>query len=85
MKHSVVIKAENSPELLERLLRVCRHRGFKVENIQGGLVENGKFLHLTLSVCSERPIRLLSKQLEKLFAVTQVITTEQELAIKVSA
>ncbi len=85
MKHTVVIKAENSPELLERLLRVCRHRGFKVENIQGGIAENGKLLHLTLAVCSERPISLLSKQLEKLFAVTQVVTTEQEQAIKVSA
>lgn len=85
MKYSVIIKGDNSPELLERLLRVCRHRGFSLENINGETTENGKSLHVNLIVCSDRPVSLLSKQLEKLFGVIQVTTTELQQTIKASA
>ena len=85
MKYLMIIKADNSPELLERLLRVCRHRGFSVQNINGETTEDEKSLHLTLTVCSDRPVSLLSKQLEKLFGVIQVVTIGQEQTIKASA
>ena len=85
MKYSVTIKANNSPELLERLLRVCRHRGFSVQNINGETTDNEQSLDVSLTVCSDRPISLLSKQLEKLFGVTRVVTAEEELVIKASA
>ncbi len=85
MKYSVIIKANNSPELLERLLRICRHRGFSVQNINAETTENEQSLDVSLTVCSDRPISLLSKQLEKQFGVTQVATVEEKLAIKVSA
>lgn len=85
MKYLMMIQADNSPELLERLLRVCRHRGFSVQNINGETTQDEKSLHLTLTVCSERPISFLSKQLEKLFGVNQVATIGQEQTIKASA
>jgi len=85
MKYLMIIKGENSPELLERLLRVCRHRGFRVQNINGETTENEKFLHITLTVYSERPISQLSKQIEKLFGITQVAALEEEQAIKATA
>ena len=85
MKYLMIIQADNSPELLERLLRVCRHRGFTVQNINGETTENEKSLHVTLTVCSERPVSLLSKQIEKLFGITQVATIGQEQKIKASA
>lgn len=85
MKYLMIIKGDNSPELLERLLRVCRHRGFSVQNINGETTEDEKLLHVTLTVCSDRPINLLSKQIEKLVGIIQVATIGQEQAIKASA
>lgn len=85
MKYLLIIQADNSPELLERLLRVCRHRGFTMQNINAETTENEKSLHVTLTVCSERPVSLLSKQIEKIFGITQVATMAQEQAIKASA
>ena len=85
MKYLMVIRGENSPELLERLLRVCRHRGFKVQNINAETSENDQSLHVTLTVYSERPISLLTKQLDKIFGITQVAVIGQEAAIKASA
>jgi len=85
MKYLMMIKANNSPEFFERLLRVCRHRGFSVQNINGETTENEKSLHITLTVCSEKPITLLSKQLEKLFGVIQVATIGQEKTTQASA
>ena len=85
MKYLLLIKGNNSPELLERLLRVCRHRGFTVQNINGETTENEKSLHVTLTVCSDRPVSLLNKQLEKLFDITQVVIIGQEQTLKARA
>ena len=85
MKYLMIIKGDNSPELLERLLRVCRHRGFSVQSINGETTENEKSLHVTLTVCSDRPVSLLSKQLEKLFGIIQVAIIGEEQKIKASA
>jgi len=85
MKYLIIIKADYCPELLERLLRVCRHRGFMVQNINGETSADKKSLHVTLTVDSERPIHLLSKQLEKIFGVIQVATIGQEPAVQATA
>lgn len=84
MKYLMVIRGENSPELLERLLRVCRHRGFKVQNVNAETSENGQSLHVTLTLSSERPISQLSKQLDKIFGITQVAVIGHEQMIKAS-
>lgn len=85
MKSLLIIQGNNSPELLERLLRVVRHRGFTVQNLNAETSENGQALHLTLTVCSERKISLLTKQLEKIFGITKVAILGQEAMIKASA
>ena len=85
MKYLLIIQGDNSPELLERLLRICRHRGFRIQNINAETTENEKSFHITLTVSSERPISLLSKQLEKVFGVIQVAIIGQEQIIKASA
>ncbi|WP_022942500.1 acetolactate synthase 2 small subunit [Psychromonas hadalis] len=85
MKSLLIIQGDNSPELLERLLRVVRHRGFAVQNLNAEISKNGQALHLTLTVCSERKISLLTKQLEKIFGITKVATLSQEARVKVSA
>ncbi len=85
MKSLLIIQGHNSPDLLERLLRVVRHRGFSVQNLNVETSENEQDLHLTLTVSSDRDISLLTKQLEKIFGITKVATLSQEPMIKASA
>jgi len=85
MKYLLIIQANNSPELLERLLRITRHRGFSIQNLNAETTENEHSLHITLTVSSERPISLLSKQLEKVYGVIQVAIIGQDQIIKASA
>jgi len=81
----LIIEAKKSPEFLERLLRVCRHRGFSVDNINAETGNVKQVLHITLTVCSERDISLLTKQIEKVVGVLQVATLQQEQSIKATA
>ena len=85
MKSLLIIQGHNSPELLERFLRVVRHRGFTIQNLHAETSENEQELHLTLTVCSHREISLLTKQVEKIFGITKVATLSQEPMIKASA
>ena len=85
MKYLLIIQGDNSPELLERVLRVCRHRGFCMQNINAETTENGKSLHITLTVHSQRAIGLLSKQLEKIFGISQVAVLGQPEKLQASA
>ena len=57
-----------SPEVLERILRVTRHRGFKIDSLQW-TNETGELL---LTVSSQRELHLLESQLIKLFDVKEV-------------
>ena len=85
MKYFLIIQGSNSPEFLERILRICRHRGFTVQNINAETTQNEESLHITLTVSSERPITLLTKQLEKTFGVSQVAILTQNIKIQASA
>jgi acetolactate synthase II small subunit len=85
MKSLLIIQGHNSPELLERILRVVRHRGFTVQNLNAETSENEQNLHLTLTVCSERNVSLLTKQLEKIFGIIKVVKLSQDATIKASA
>lgn len=67
--NTLKLTLNSSPEVLERVLRVARHRGFKVELMSW----QSELSTLEITVSSERHISLLSKQLEKLIDVTQVI------------
>ncbi|WP_354624810.1 acetolactate synthase 2 small subunit [Psychromonas sp. MME2] len=85
MKYFLIIQGNNSPEFLERILRICRHRGFTVQNLNAETTQNEESLHITITVCSERPINLLTKQLEKTFGVSQVVILTQNIKIQASA
>lgn len=85
MKTQLTIEAHNSPELLERLLRVVRHRGFSVQTLQAETSNNDQNLQMILTVCSERNISLLTKQLDKIFGIIKVTTLAEEAVIKASA
>lgn len=79
MIHSLEIELHQRPEVLERILRVARHRGFKIIKMN---MRNTSELDasMELEVESDRTIDLLSNQLTKLVDVTQcrVILSSQQ-------
>ena len=66
------IKADDKPVLLERVLRVIRHRGFIVKQVAGTQNHESKVASIEIIVDSERPISFLVNQIEKLWDVRTV-------------
>ena len=58
------LTARHRPEVLERILRVVRHRGFTVTAMEMALIESE--VRLKISVKSDRTLDLLVNQLVKL-------------------
>jgi acetolactate synthase II small subunit len=75
------------PEVLERVLRVVRHRGFALCQLNMETVPDSSSLRIAVTVESERPIQLLQSQLNKLIDVFHVETLDQseQSALKISA
>lgn len=73
MQHTLAIQAHARPEVLERILRVVRHRGFTVCVMNMHTDQhNTDAVHIQLTVASLRPVELLSSQLAKLIDVSSV-------------
>lgn len=68
--YQLTVSANQRPEVLERILRVVRHRGFEIKKLEAHTNEHSVSLDLTVK--SERAVSLLTHQLEKLFDVTEV-------------
>lgn len=66
------IKADDKPVLLERVLRVIRHRGFIVKQVAGTQNHESKIASVEIIVDSDRPISFLVNQIEKLWDVRTV-------------
>ena len=75
------------PEVLERVLRVIRHRGYALCQLNMETLSDSSSLRIAVTVESERPIQLLQSQLNKLVDVFQVETLEQseQSALQISA
>ncbi|OYD24223.1 acetolactate synthase 2 small subunit [Oceanimonas baumannii] len=84
-QHNVQIEAQFRPEVLERVLRMTRHRGFRVDDMEMSTSSDCQNLNIRVTVSSERPIQLLSNQLEKLMNVTRVEAQIMEQPLKKSA
>lgn len=65
MRYAVELILVQRPEVLERVLRVVRHRGFKLTGLNMELRSDDN-LAVTIKVESERDISLLINQLTKL-------------------
>ena len=61
---------QHRPEVLERVLRVIRLRGFTVTNMDMALVDT--LVHLKITVKSDRTFDLLVNQLAKLPDVIEI-------------
>ncbi len=86
MIYTLTLTLAQRPEVLERVLRVVRHRGFKVTKMNMQL-EDSKTASLDMAVESERAIELLTHQLEKLFDVIECrgLTAEPITAAQVAS
>jgi|GEM_PF-53212 len=76
MKHQLKVLADNQPAVMERLLQVTRYRGFNVTALNMQQVKTNQQLEFSLVLDSERPIKLLLSQLNKLVDVTKVYLTD---------
>ncbi|MDV7105723.1 acetolactate synthase 2 small subunit [Vibrio sp. TH_r3] len=74
-RYLLKIEANDKPVLVERILRVVRHRGFTIKQILATQNHESKVAQIELVVDSDRPITLITNQVEKLWDVTNVHTT----------
>jgi acetolactate synthase II small subunit len=81
MKHQLKLEVKNQSVAVERFLRVVRHRGFSLLNLQ--LEPNDDKYFVNMTVDSNRPVYLLTQQLEKLLDVVQVqlLAAEHQQAV----
>lgn len=72
--HSLFIKARFCPEVVERILRVTRYRGFELcsLNMTSCQEVHNKQITLLLTVFSSKKIHLLYSQLNKLMDVNYI-------------
>jgi acetolactate synthase isozyme II small subunit len=70
MEHQIDLTAQHRPEVLERILRVIRHRGFTVTQMDMQLIDDK--VRLKFTVKSDRTLDLLVSQLEKLPDVLEI-------------
>ena len=70
MEHQIDLTAQHRPEVLERILRVVRHRGFTVTQMDMQLIDDK--VRLKFTVKSDRTLELLLSQLEKLPDVIEI-------------
>ncbi len=67
--HVLTIQTKNQPVVLERLLQVTRYRGFEVAGMEMKPMADFSGLLVTLSIVSDKPISLLTNQLNKLYDI----------------
>ena len=70
MEHQIDLTAQHRPEVLERILRIARHRGFTVTQIDMQLIDDK--VRLKFTVKSDRTLDLLVSQLEKIYDVVEI-------------
>ncbi|MGF1804802.1 acetolactate synthase 2 small subunit [Aliivibrio sifiae] len=71
-RYILEIKATDKPVLLERVLRVIRHRGFSIKQVLATQNQSDGVASIEIIVESDRPISLLTNQIEKLWDITAV-------------
>ena len=79
MNHVLTIQTKNQPVVLERLLQVTRYRGFEVAGMEMKPMADFSGLLVTLSIVSDKPICLLTNQLNKLYDIEYLDCVESEL------
>ncbi|MGI5310499.1 acetolactate synthase 2 small subunit [Rheinheimera sp. WS51] len=81
MQHRLTITAMNTPTVIERLLQVTRYRGYQLLGLEFTSGANSTGLEITLTVSSEKPIQLLTNQLNKLHDIQKLRLASANLAV----
>ena len=71
-RYILEIAANDRPVLLERVLRVIRHRGFIIKQVLATQNQASKIAAIEIIVESDRPISLITNQIEKLWDINDV-------------
>jgi acetolactate synthase II small subunit len=79
VNHVLTIQTKNQPVVLERLLQVTRYRGFEVAGMEMKPMADFSGLLVTLSIVSDKPISLLTNQLNKLYDIEFLDCVESQL------
>ena len=85
MTYQLKIECRKQSDVLERVLRVIRHRGFSVEAMDMNLSSCGQQMELSVAVDSSRPIHLLTSQIEKLHDVIHWHSEQSNNTLQASA
>lgn len=75
-RYLIDIKADDKPVLLERVLRVTRHRGFVIKQVAATQNHESHVASVEIIVDSDRPISFLTNQIEKLWDIYSVDVTK---------
>lgn len=76
MKHTLTLNLTNQTVAVERFLRVARHRGFRLTDMS--LSRHDEHFSVDFTVDSDRPIYLLTQQLNKLVDVQNVTLHQRQ-------
>lgn len=68
-QHTLTIQTGNEVVAIERLLQVTRYRGFQLAGMEMKPLADMTGLLVTLNILSDKPISLLTAQLNKLYDV----------------
>jgi acetolactate synthase II small subunit len=70
--YTLIIKADDKQVVLERILQVTRYRGFLINGISAEVNTGNNIGTIELLVSSDRPISLLTDQINKLVDIKSV-------------
>lgn len=84
MLHSFNIVAKQQPAMLERVLRVVRHRGFSLESLNVSTSDEAQ-VAIELTVSGARPIETLQRQLDKLYDIAHLELSSVETTAKTAS
>ena len=72
MKHVLSIRTDHQAIALERLLQITRYRGFAIQGMEMTSMPSGQGKLITLYINTEKPIHLLTNQLNKMYHVDRL-------------
>lgn len=83
--YQLTIQCGKQPDVVERVLRVIRHRGFSLDSLGMRKSSHPQQMELTIDVSGIRPLGLLTTQLEKLYDVIQLEVSATDINLQASA
>ena len=76
--YALRIECHKKPEVMERILRMVRHRGFELQSINMSHSDCGGKVHADVTVSGHQPLNFLTSQIEKLYDVLSVARESQQ-------